>query len=79
YAQVVKMLGNGCLEAQCFDSEKRLAHICSKLRKKINNIVWINQGNIILISFCDYQDAKANIILKYLLAPVFVFFFLDVI
>jgi translation initiation factor 1A len=26
YAQVVKMLGNGRLEALCFDGEKRLAH-----------------------------------------------------
>ncbi len=27
YAQVTKMLGNGRLEAQYFDGEKRLAHI----------------------------------------------------
>lgn len=35
YAQVLKMLGNGRLEAQCFDGEKRLAHIRGKLRKKV--------------------------------------------
>jgi initiation factor 1A len=35
YAQVVKMLGNGRLEAQCFDGEKRLAHIRGKMRKKV--------------------------------------------
>lgn len=35
YAQVVKMLGNGRLEALCFDGEKRLAHIRGKLRKKV--------------------------------------------
>lgn len=35
YAQVVKMLGNGRLEAMCFDGEKRLAHIRGKLRKKV--------------------------------------------
>nr|CAG8583488.1 7086_t:CDS:2 [Entrophospora candida] len=61
YAQVIKMLGNGRLEAQCFDGEKRLAHIRGKLRKK----VWINQGDIILISLRDYQDSKADVILKY--------------
>ncbi|RUP47090.1 hypothetical protein BC936DRAFT_146142 [Jimgerdemannia flammicorona] len=61
YAQVIKMLGNGRLEAQCFDGEKRLAHIRGKLRKK----VWINQGDIILISLRDYQDEKADVILKY--------------
>merc|ERR1711967_136168 len=44
YAQVVKMLGNGRLEALCFDGAKRLGHIRGKLRKK----VWINQGDVIL-------------------------------
>lgn len=29
------MLGNGRLEALCFDGEKRLAHIRGKLRKKV--------------------------------------------
>ena len=61
YAQVTKMLGNGRLEAQCFDGEKRLAHIRGKLRKK----VWINQGDIILLSLRDFQDAKGDVILKY--------------
>jgi translation initiation factor 1A len=27
--------------------------------------VWINQGDIILIGLRDYQDAKADVILKY--------------
>ncbi|KAL4993798.1 hypothetical protein BDV10DRAFT_189632 [Aspergillus recurvatus] len=61
YAQVVKMLGNGRLEALCFDGEKRLAHIRGKLRKK----VWINQGDIILLSLRDYQDEKGDVIMKY--------------
>ena len=29
------MLGNGRIEAQCFDGEKRLAHIRGKMRKKV--------------------------------------------
>jgi translation initiation factor 1A len=61
YAQVLKMLGNGRLEALCFDGSKRLAHIRGKLRKK----VWINQGDIILLSLRDYQDEKGDVILKY--------------
>ena len=36
YAQVVKMLGNGRLEAYCFDGVTRLCHIRGKLRKKVN-------------------------------------------
>lgn len=55
------MLGNGRLEALCFDGEKRLAHIRGKLRKK----VWINQGDIILLSLREYQDEKGDVILKY--------------
>lgn len=35
YAQVIKMLGNGRLEATCFDGEKRLCHIRGKMRKKV--------------------------------------------
>jgi len=62
YAQVTKMLGNGRLEALCFsDGAKRLCHIRGKLRKK----VWINQGDIILLGLRDYQDKKADVILKY--------------
>uniref|UniRef100_A0A8C1QCM2 Eukaryotic translation initiation factor 4C n=2 Tax=Cypriniformes TaxID=7952 RepID=A0A8C1QCM2_CYPCA len=61
YAQVIKMLGNGRLEAMCFDGVKRLCHIRGKLRKK----VWINTSDIILIGLRDYQDNKADVILKY--------------
>jgi len=61
YAQVTKMLGNGRLEAMCFDGVKRLCHIRGKLRKK----VWINQSDIILVGLRDYQDTKADVISKY--------------
>ncbi|XP_059944185.1 eukaryotic translation initiation factor 1A, X-chromosomal-like isoform X2 [Mesoplodon densirostris] len=52
YAQVIKMLGNGRLEAMCFDGVKRLCHIRGKLRKK----VWINTSDIILVGLRDYQQ-----------------------
>jgi translation initiation factor 1A len=55
------MLGNGRLEAQCFDGSKRLAHIRGKMQKK----VWINQGDIVLLSLREYQDDKADVIHKY--------------
>ena len=61
YAQVAKMLANGRLEAMCFDGVKRLCHIRGKIRKK----VWIQQFDIILVGLRDYQDAKADVILKY--------------
>ncbi|KAI0217971.1 Translation initiation factor 1A, partial [Massospora cicadina] len=49
YAQVVKMLGNGRLEALSYDGTRRLALIRGKMRKK----VWISQDN------------KADVIMKY--------------
>jgi len=61
YAQVIKMLGNGRLQAYCFDGTVRMCHIRGKLRKKI----WINSGDVILIGLRDYQDKKADVILKY--------------
>ena len=68
------MLGNGRLEALCFDGEKRLAHIRGKLRKK----VWINQGDIILLSLRDYQDEKGDVILKYCMFYMFLLHVLHV-
>ena len=61
YAQVVRMLGNGRLEALGFDGEKRLAHIRGKLRKKER----INNGDIILLSLREFEDGKADVIQKY--------------
>ena len=58
--QVIKMLGNGQLEAMCFDGVKRLCHIRGKLRK-----VWINTSDVLLVGLQDYQDNKADVILKY--------------
>lgn len=72
YGQVTKMLGNGRVEALCIDGNTRICHIRGKLRKKVRlwkflltNEVWINQGDIILIGLRDYQDDKADVILKY--------------
>ncbi|KAJ3023790.1 Eukaryotic translation initiation factor 1A [Thoreauomyces humboldtii] len=61
YATVTKMVGNGWVEAQGADGEKRLAHIRGAFRKK----VWITQGDLILLGLRDYQDSKADVILKY--------------
>eukprot|EP00920_Eleutheroschizon_duboscqi_P020712 GHVT01048924.1.p1 GENE.GHVT01048924.1~~GHVT01048924.1.p1 ORF type:complete len:121 (-),score=45.75 GHVT01048924.1:548-910(-) len=55
------MLGNGRLEAYCFDGIKRLCHIRGKMRKR----VWVNSGDIVLVSLRDFQDAKGDVIAKY--------------
>ncbi|KAI9019013.1 eukaryotic translation initiation factor 1A, X-chromosomal [Hyaloraphidium curvatum] len=61
YAVVQKMLGNGWVEAHCIDGSKRLAHIRGAFRKR----VWITPGDVILVSLREYQDEKADVILKY--------------
>ena len=55
------MLGNGRLTAQCFDGKTRLGHIRGNMRKR----VWINVGDIVLCSLREFQDDKADVILKY--------------
>ncbi|KAI9199701.1 eukaryotic translation initiation factor 1A, X-chromosomal-like protein [Polychytrium aggregatum] len=61
YASVTKMLGNGWIETTCCDGSKRMAHIRGAFRKK----VWITVGDVILLGLRDYQDTKADVILKY--------------
>ena len=55
------MLGNGRLEAFCFDGVKRMCTI----RGALKNRVWINNGDIILLGLRDFGDDKADVILKY--------------
>ncbi len=43
------------------DNVQRMAHIRGAFRKK----VWITPGDFILLGLRDYQDNKADIILKY--------------
>merc|ERR1712012_1313297 len=61
YGQVLRMLGNGRCETFCFYQVKRLCHIRGKMRKK----VWVNQGDIVLVSLRGFQDEKGDIIVKY--------------
>jgi len=61
YAQVLRMLGNGRLEAFCFDNKRRLCHIRGKLRKR----EWATVSDIILIGLRPYQDSKADILRVY--------------
>eukprot|EP01071_Lankesteria_metandrocarpae_P002028 Lankesteria_metandrocarpae@DN2034_c0_g1_i1.p2 len=61
YAQVLKMLGSGRVMAHCFDGRKRMCHIRGKMRKK----VWVNAGDIVLVSTREFQADKGDVILKY--------------
>ena len=61
YAQVLRMLGNGRLEAFCFDGVKRMCTI----RGKLKNRVWINTGDVILVGLRDFGEDKGDVIGKY--------------
>ena len=61
YGRVQKMLGNGRIEAYCYDGKTRLCNIRGKMRKK----EWITVGDIVLIGLRDFQDDKADVIMKY--------------
>ena len=61
YAKVLKMLGNGHLDAYCYDGVRRMCHIRGKMRKK----VWVGVGDIILVGLREYQDSKADVMLKF--------------
>lgn len=63
------MLGNGRVEATCADGTVRLCHIRGKFRKR----VWINQGDIVLLGLREYQDGKADVILKCVISKVCLF------
>jgi len=57
----MRLLGNGRLEAYCFDGQKRLCRIRGSMRKKN----WIKVGDFLLIGLRDYQNDKADIIKLY--------------
>lgn len=61
YAKVIKMLGDRRVEVQTPDNETMIAHIRGNMRKR----VWINVGDLVLLAMRDFQDNKADIILKY--------------
>lgn len=70
---LILCIGNGRLEAFCFDQVKRMCTI----RGKLKNRVWINsvsdqsivltydQGDIVLIGLREFGDEKADVIMKY--------------
>lgn len=61
YAQITKMLGNGRVQATCFDGIVRLGHIRGKLRKR----VWMQQGDIVLVALREFEDDRCDIVHKY--------------
>jgi len=61
YAVVEKMLGDERTLCTTFDGVQRVCHIRGKFRKR----VWINTGDVVLISLREFQQDKADIVYKY--------------
>lgn len=70
YARVIKVLGSLNILAYCNDNKTRLCHIRGSMRKK----VWINIGDLVLISVRDFEKdlsesgktyERADIVAKY--------------
>merc|ERR1712046_486808 len=62
YGQVMRLLGGGRVEVNCLDGNVK--GLCT-IRGKMKNRVWINAGDIVLISLREFGDDKADIIHKY--------------
>ena len=61
YAVITKVLGNRRFNALCYDGKNRLCIARGKMKRR----VWIRNGDTVLLSLREYQDDKADIILKY--------------
>lgn len=63
YAKVTKVNGNRRFSLQCFDGIDRLGICAGNIKKR----VWINLGDIVLISKWEFQtdDSKCHIVHKY--------------
>lgn len=55
------IIGQGRIEALCFDGVKRMCTIRGSMR----NRVWISPGDIVLVGLRDFGDDKGDVILKY--------------
>lgn len=61
YAYITKKLGSGYLECTLSNKKKIIGNINGNLNKR----VWMQIGDLVLVSFRDYQDSKCDILLKY--------------
>jgi len=64
YARIIKQLGDGRFECQIFHSNSNtnvIGKICGSMRKR----VWIQIGNIVLVSGRSFDQSNCDIIHKY--------------
>ncbi len=63
YGKIIRAMGNGRFEVECFDGKTRIGIIAGNMRKR----VWINKDNIVLFSKWEFStdDEKCSIIHRY--------------
>jgi translation initiation factor 1A len=63
YGKIMRAMGNGRFEIQCFDGKLRTGILAGNMRKR----VWVNKDDIILFSKWEFttDDDKCSIIHKY--------------
>jgi len=61
YGHVEKLLGDKRVLCKCSDQLERVCHIRGKFHRR----VWINPGDIVLLSKREFEHEKADIIHKY--------------
>jgi initiation factor 1A len=57
YGRVIKILGNSNTLVYCNDNKERICHIRGNMRSK----VWINVGDIVLISVRDFKEESTGV------------------
>lgn len=62
YARIVRSLGDSRFECVCFELEYKLIGLVRGVFKKR---VWMNIGDIVLVSLRDFDKKKCDIIHKY--------------
>ncbi len=61
FAIADQILGGRRVRAVCEDGDSRLARIPGKMRRR----QWVREGDLIVIQPWDFQDAKANVVMRY--------------
>jgi translation initiation factor 1A len=61
FAIADQILGGRRVRAVCEDADSRLARIPGKMRRR----QWVREGDLIVLQPWDFQDEKANVVMRY--------------
>ena len=61
FAIADQILGGRRVRAVCEDGDSRLARMPGKMRRR----QWVREGDLIVVQPWDFQDEKANVVMRY--------------